>query len=91
MRVAYRIAAEADAARALGAMCPEICGHVLLARVIMHSMAYFELCEMDREFCGQRAGKKTQSRNGGRGELARAGGTAGPNFGGPGSAAGGSL
>lgn len=69
MRVAYLIVAEADAAQALGAMRPEICGHLLLARVIMHSMAYHELCEMDRECCGQRAGKKTQSRNGGRGAL----------------------
>jgi hypothetical protein len=33
-------------------MRPEICGHLLLARVIMHSMAYCELSEMDREFCG---------------------------------------
>jgi hypothetical protein len=44
-------AAGADAARALGLTHPRDLWHLLLTRVIMHSMAYCELCEMDRESC----------------------------------------
>jgi hypothetical protein len=30
---------------------PWICGLPLLPRLIMNSMAYCELCDIDREFC----------------------------------------
>jgi hypothetical protein len=57
--------------RALAAvrMPSRICGHLLLVRVIMSSMGYCDLCEMDREFCEHSLTEKGSAATAAAGEL----------------------